>query len=241
MSVEPGTGVTKTKADAASLYLELLKDVLVNNIYGRFEYISLLQNTSSRMRTLGHILHCITRIYRLLHPNLTLSGEPLISHSFDPEQRNRGADWPAYAYTMVRRRRLDHLQQCLDTIEREGIPGDFMETGIWRGGVCIFVAGYLKVRGIGGRTVWGLDSFEGLPKPNPDEFPADENDLHHTRRELRVSLESVQKNLKLFGLLDDGVRLVKGFFFWIPFPPCPCNRSPSCGWTATCMNQLWWC
>ena len=215
MSLEPVAPVAsaaKGVADPTGLYLDLLKDILVNNIYGRFEYQELLQASSSRKRALGRVLLWITKVYRLLWRDKSVGGEPLISKSFDYDRRQRGNDWPSYAYTMVGRKRLDQLQQCLDIVEREHVPGDLVETGIWRGGVCIFMAGYLKVHGVGDRTIWALDSFEGLPKPNAEAFPADKGDLHHTRRELRVGLESVQENFRTLGLLDQNVRFVKGFF-----------------------------
>jgi O-methyltransferase len=212
MSTEPTAGVANKDAGAISLYLELLKDILVNNIYGRFEYIAPLQQSSSRMRSLGFILLGVIRLFKFFRREKSLEGYPLITKSFDHTSRNHGHDWPAYAYTMVGRKRLDHLQLCLDTIEQDGIPGDLVETGIWRGGVCIFMTGYLKIHGVGNRTVWGLDSFEGLPKPNAEDFPADKGDKHYTHRELRVDLESVRENIRVFGLLDDKIRLVKGFF-----------------------------
>jgi len=205
------TAATK-RPDPFHLYLELLKDVLVNNIYGRFEYTALLQNSSSRKRALGHVLFYIISAYRLLWRDHSIDGEPLVSKTFDYEKRQRGNDWPVYAYTMVGRKRLDQLQSCLDTIERERIRGDLVEAGIWRGGVCIFMAAYLAACGVNDRTIWALDSFDGLPKPNPDKFPADKNDTHFTRRELRVSLESVKQNFKIFGAIDEKVKFVKGFF-----------------------------
>jgi O-methyltransferase len=198
--------------DPSHLYLDLLKDILINNIYGRFEYIELLHNTSSRKRALGRILLFIIRAFKLLRRDEAVAGYPLISKPFDYDLRQRGYDWPAYAYTMVGRKRLDHLQDCLDTIKKEDISGDLVETGVWRGGVCIFMAGYLKVYGITNRTIWALDSFEGLPRPKPEEFPADKNDMHYKHKELQVSLESVRQNFQIFGLLNEKVKFVKGFF-----------------------------
>jgi hypothetical protein len=30
-------------------------------------------------------------------------------------------------------KRLDNLQQCIETVVRENVPGDLIETGVWRG------------------------------------------------------------------------------------------------------------
>jgi len=52
-----------------------------------------------------------------------------------------------------------------DVIAR-GVPGDFIETGVWRGGACIFMRAILKAYGVTDRTVWVADSFEGVPPPD---------------------------------------------------------------------------
>ena len=61
------------------------------------------------------------------------------------------------------------------------------------------------------------DSFEGLPKPDPDKYPADAGDKHHTFEFLAVSLEQVKENFARYGLLDDQVCFIKGWF-WDTLP-----------------------
>src|ERR1700735_5551577 len=64
------------------------------------------------------------------------------------------------ALTMLPTVRLNHLQSCiLDVIERS-IPGDVIETGVWRGGATIFMRGILEVYGVHDRNVWVAASFE---------------------------------------------------------------------------------
>ncbi len=60
--------------------------------------------------------------------------------------------------------------------------------------------------------VWAADSFEGLPPPNAEAFPADAGDNHHALDELAVSLEQVQTNFRRYGLLDGRVKFLKGYF-----------------------------
>ena len=76
----------------------------------------------------------------------------------------------------------------------------------------IFARAILKAYGVDDRRVWVADSFEGLPPPNEQDYPADRKDKHHTYDELRISLEQVQANFKAYGLLDDQVRFLKGWF-----------------------------
>lgn len=56
------------------------------------------------------------------------------------------------------------------------------------------------------------DSFEGLPPPDPDRYPEDKGNRLHTYDDLAVSMEEVQRNFERYGLLDDQVRFLKGWF-----------------------------
>jgi O-methyltransferase len=123
-----------------------------------------------------------------------------------------GFDWPADAETMIGLRRLDNLQFCAEQVLRDGVPGDFIETGVWRGGAAIFMRAVLKAYGERARKVWAADSFRGLPKPNAAEFPADAGDPHWTADVLAVPLEEVQANFEQYGLLDDQVQFLVGWF-----------------------------
>ncbi|MGG1368249.1 TylF/MycF family methyltransferase [Priestia megaterium] len=130
----------------------------------------------------------------------------------EPEKHKRGEIWPKMAHSMIGRLRMDNLQMCMEIILKENIEGDFIETGVWRGGACIFMAAYLKVHGITDRNVWLADSFEGLPAPNVVKYPKDRGDVLHTVDYLRVSLEEVQNNFKKYNLLDENVKFLKGWF-----------------------------
>jgi O-methyltransferase len=131
---------------------------------------------------------------------------------FDARKRDNGLDWPQQALTMIGRARLRSLRECCQAVLRERIPGDFVETGVWRGGACIMMAAVLAAYGETGRTVWGFDSFQGLPPPNEEDYPSDRGDQLHRFPQLAVSLEEVVDNFRRVGLLSDQVRLVKGWF-----------------------------
>ena len=62
------------------------------------------------------------------------------------------------------------------------------------------------------RSVWVADSFEGLPKPDAGRYPPMRGDVNYTAEELAVSLEEVRANFERYGLLDDRVRFVEGWF-----------------------------
>ena len=131
---------------------------------------------------------------------------------FDPRLREEGKDWPADAETMVGLRRLDNIQYCVEKVLRQEVPGDLIETGVWRGGSTIFMRALLKVYGDTERKVWVADSFQGLPKSNPEAYPEDcEFDLS-IYPELAVSLDQVKANFSRYGLLDDQVCFLVGWF-----------------------------
>ncbi|HPI78703.1 MAG TPA: TylF/MycF/NovP-related O-methyltransferase [bacterium] len=130
----------------------------------------------------------------------------------DAEAREGGRDWPSDAETMVGLKRLDNISFCVKQILKDGIPGDFLETGVWRGGASIFMKAALVVYGGRDRTIWVADSFEGLPKPDVEKYPKDKGDMHWTFDNLRVSLEEVRGNFERYGLFDDNIKFLKGWF-----------------------------
>ena len=113
---------------------------------------------------------------------------------------------------MVGRRRLDNLEHCVVEALRCGIPGDFIEAGVWRGGAAIFIRGILAARGVRDRLVVVADSFDGVPPPQLHLYPKDAAFDLHLDRSLAVSVDDVKANFSRFGLLDDQVHFVKGWF-----------------------------
>lgn len=175
------------KSALQAAYLDLLSDILINVIYPD---ANLMRSRKTRQSA----------------PDAEIEPGAI------PEERDRGLDWPAVAHSMIGRQRMQNLRSlCCEVIEKE-IPGDFIETGVWRGGACILMRGILRAYGETKRTVWVADSFEGLPKPNPEKYTADKGDKHYKAPELAVGLEAVQDNFRRYGLLDDQVRFLKGWF-----------------------------
>ncbi|MGB3880571.1 MAG: TylF/MycF family methyltransferase [Diaphorobacter nitroreducens] len=138
--------------------------------------------------------------------------QALGSDKFDPVLREYGWDWPSMAHTMIGQKRLGNIRQLVESVLGNGIEGDFIETGVWRGGACILMRAILDAYHITDRCVWLADSFEGLPPPNEEMYPADAGDNFHTFNDLRISLETVQHNFQKYGLWDQQVRVLKGWF-----------------------------
>jgi O-methyltransferase len=134
------------------------------------------------------------------------------AHKYDKRHRACGLDWPVHAETMVGLRRLDNLHECIRTIIRDNVPGDLVETGVWRGGASIFMKGVLTAYGET-RDMWLADSFEGLPAPDEANFPSDKGwRFDKASWYLAVSEDEVRENFKRYELLDEHVKFVKGWF-----------------------------
>jgi len=116
------------------------------------------------------------------------------------------------AYTLLGLKRLDNVEFCLRDVLEKGVPGDFLEAGVWKGGTCIFARAILKAYGDRDRKVWVADSFKGLPPPDTRKYPADAMETLHKRDALAVSLERVRANFEKYDLLDDQVQFLEGYF-----------------------------
>jgi Macrocin-O-methyltransferase (TylF) len=113
--------------------------------------------------------------------------------------------------------RFENIEFCVNDILKNQIPGDLIETGVWRGGATIFMRALLKVHGVTDRNVWVADSFEGLPEPDPELYPVEAKAhggkvMTKVYNHFAVGLEDVQRNFRAFGLLDDQVHFLKGWF-----------------------------
>lgn len=113
--------------------------------------------------------------------------------------------------TMAPRKTLENVEFCIRECVKNKIEGDFIECGVWRGGISIFANEIFKSLKEN-RKVYLSDSFEGLPKPNAAKYPMDSGDIHWTLSELAVSLESVKENFKIFGDINDNLIFLKGWF-----------------------------
>jgi hypothetical protein len=104
-------------------------------------------------------------------------------------------------HTMLTMDRLRSLQSMIFQLDLEKIPGALIETGCWRGGALVAMRDASPKR-----AIYGLDSFEGWPKP---EHPEDEGSEHYRRTD-RATLEDTERVLHSYGVMD--VILVKGWF-----------------------------
>lgn len=131
---------------------------------------------------------------------------------FDKEKRWRGLDWPQHAMSMIGSVRMHNVRHLVELAIVEGLPGDIVETGVWRGGASIMAKAVIEAYGDRHRKVYLADSFEGLPPPNAEKYPQDAQLHLEQYSDLAVSEEQVRANFAEMGLLDSRVITVKGWF-----------------------------
>jgi O-methyltransferase len=144
----------------------------------------------------------------------TIGGD-VMSRELSGDQRrfrSAGLDWPLHGLTMVGLARLDDLQRCVEDVVRDGVAGDVIETGSWRGGASMLMRATLNSLGETERMVWVADSFQGFPDVERDldagyDLEADLAGCDF----LAVPVEEVKASFARFGL-EDGVTFVPGFF-----------------------------
>jgi O-methyltransferase len=185
---------------AEGLYLELLKKCLTRLAFEDEAHSRIAMPEASMQ---ARVLMPVQRILRR-------AGLELV-RTAPASTREEGRDWPPEAETMIGMARLDNIQACVtDVIERQ-VPGDLIETGVWRGGATILMRGILRAHRDTNRVVWVADSFQGLPKPS-GKYEADLGDPHWRFSELAVSADKVRRNFERYGLLDEQVQFLEGFF-----------------------------
>lgn len=204
------------QANARDLYLDLLKKTLTFTLWPEppapLLYLSRTKSNAKR------------KVTRFVDETFQRFGMRLVvDHGYSRAQREGGEIWPSYADTMVGLKRLDNLQYCVETVLADDIPGDFIETGVWRGGACIFMQAVLKAHGAEGRRIFVADSFEGLPPPTDTSHPSDLGSRHFRAETLKVSLEEVKHNFERYGMLDDNLVFLKGYFS-DTLPTAPVDR-----------------
>ena len=137
---------------------------------------------------------------------------PFAAPDYDAARREHGLDWPAEALTMIGVKRLANLRQLTQEIIAAGVPGDLIETGVWRGGACIMMRAILFTYGVTDKRVWVADSFAGLPPGNPAKYPLDAESDFHSYEQLAIPLTEVQENFRTLGFLDDQTVFLPGWF-----------------------------
>ena len=160
------------------------------------------------VKTLANVIYGDPPLYQ----DATTADHPRPALPYDEHVRRVGRDWPSQAHTMIGIARLNNLRELTTRALREGVPGHFIETGVWRGGGCILMKAVVEAFNASGRRVYVADSFQGLPPARPDLYPADQMYVGLMPDQLRVSADEVRAHFAAYDLLDDDVIFLEGLF-----------------------------
>jgi O-methyltransferase len=199
------------------LYIETLKNSLLNELY--------IENETRILQTVARILNNLELTFETIyHPDPELKAK-IHERKQDGSttvfnRQNSDGSWtPAHelrnytelAHTMIGRKRLDNIQYCIEEVIKSGIPGDLIETGIWRGGATVFMRGVLAAYGVTDRRVWAADSFKGVPPPtHPEDLGFDISAKFFPV--LSVGVQEVRELFQRYGLLDEQTVFLEGWF-----------------------------
>jgi len=201
-SISAQVTASPTPTTSADLYLDLLKRTLTRVIVARGQERQTINPGRSWLRVGNQLVQRalrplgleIVRLIRTSPRDYVESGHAALNRAEDAE-------------TMLGILQLDQMQACIRDVVQRGTPGDLLEAGVWRGGMTIFMRAALQAYGDSTRRVWVADSFAGLP------MPTDGSDSFGWRRgDMAVSLDEVRNNFARYGVLDDRVHFLKGFF-----------------------------
>ena len=122
-------------------------------------------------------------------------------------------------YSMTSIERMYALYQGVRHVIRRGIPGDFVECGVWRGGSSMCVALTLLELGVRDRTLYLYDTYAGMSEPTEQDVNLRGKPAHQTwARSQRngsnewcyESLPQVRENLLGTGYPEDKLQFVQG-------------------------------
>ncbi len=133
-------------------YIELVKTALLNELYIELEAQLLLSVLCGAEKTVLDLPDfwatrkdesLLTALREAKDEGDTVILETGVSQG-KPYADNTLRNYTEFSYTLVGRRRLNNLQSCVEQILQDGVEGDFLEAGVWRGGCCIFLRALIK-------------------------------------------------------------------------------------------------
>jgi O-methyltransferase len=190
-------------ASAETLYIDLLKRLLARSVFDE-NVVPVAPRRGSRKQ----------RLYAPLEKALSAKGLVLARRI---ESRDAFLESPPAqirnAETLIGPVGLENVQYCVEDVLKYEVPGDLIEAGVWRGGAVLFMRGLLAAHGDSNRIVWAADSFAGLPSPEESRYHEDERAGDWANQSwLAVPLDEVRENFARYGLLDERVRFLVGWF-----------------------------
>jgi O-methyltransferase len=108
---------------------------------------------------------------------------------------------------------LLHLQFFLDQLKKEGISGDIVECGSWRGGSSALMWKRANELGMN-NDIYIYDSFEGFPEPDDESIDGTKAQGIKVGKYdwIKADLQDVVDVMTKLGLYNQHVHIIKGWF-----------------------------
>jgi len=103
-------------------------------------------------------------------------------------------------FTLISPERGWALAEAVRYVCRSGIPGDFAECGVWKGGACLLASLVLEEENDSKRRIWLYDTFTGMVPPGEEDRIASSGESLRSRNPegwWSSGLSEVKKNLKV--------------------------------------------
>ena len=115
-------------------------------------------------------------------------------------------------YTMTDTPRVDCLFNSLEYVRQNGIVGDFVECGVWKGGNILGIMKYLEYYNNFESRIWLYDTFSGMTEPEDNDVDFLKNKAADILDNVRCdnSLDEVINVLSLSNYPRDKVYLIVG-------------------------------
>ncbi len=114
-------------------------------------------------------------------------------------------------YSMALESEVDFMNIAIRDVIQSKVSGDIVQSGVWRGGMGIWMNYLNHHYSREPRKMWLFDSYDEFPEPiyEKDKY------VHPVTKilyEKHPSIEDVKRNFELFGLLTTNLYFVKGKF-----------------------------
>ena len=123
-------------------------------------------------------------------------------------------------YSMTPKIRIFNLLQALRYLKNKKIPGDYVECGVWKGGNILLLKKFLETEDLYQRNIYAYDTFEGMTKPDENDFEISNNNFatklleKDKSKKTNVwgicSLEEVKKNISKHVKNLNNINFIKG-------------------------------
>ena len=118
-------------------------------------------------------------------------------------------------FTMTSKERMYALYKSVEYLIKAGIPGDFIECGVWKGGSTMLIARTLLDLKVSDRKIYLYDTFEGMTQPKDCDYRIENNErakdlLQQEQVKCYASLAEVEENMASTKYPRENLCFVKG-------------------------------